>query len=151
MEISIRQVVSQDEMLINDFFDAMQGESKALFNRRDYNRKGVLKFCAKGDNTRKYWLCENENKMAGYVFFLDWNTSIPELGVAIRDDLQGKGLGRKLLEFAILQAKESGKGGIQLTTHVANLRAQTLYENVGFVCKGICKNGTELFYLLNFR
>ncbi|MBR2861641.1 MAG: GNAT family N-acetyltransferase [Clostridia bacterium] len=151
MENSICEITLGDESLINEFFDCMSGESKALFNRRDYNRRGVLKFLAKGDATRKYWIIKKDGKMAGYVFFLDWNTSIPELGVAVRDDLQGKGLGRKLLEFAISQAKEQGKGGIQLTTHVANLRAQTLYENMGFICKGLCKNGTELFYLLSFR
>ena len=26
--------------------------------------------------------------MLGYVFFLDWNTKIPTLGVAVRDDLR---------------------------------------------------------------
>ena len=46
--------------------------------------------------------------------------------------------------------KDEGKGGLLLTTHTANLRAQCLYESCGFVCRGLCKNGTELFYLLRF-
>ena len=149
-EIKMRQIGEGDEALIAEFFAVMGAESRALFNRRGYNERGVLKYCARPDATRKYWMAELDGKMAGYVFFLDFHTSIPELGVAVRSDLQGNGLGRHLVEFAINTAAECGKGGIQLTTHVANLRAQTLYEALGFVCMGACKNGCELFYLYRF-
>ena len=150
-EITLREIRAGDEALINDFFDCRGGESRSLFNRRDYNRRGVLKFCARPDPTRRYFMAEYEGKMAGYVFFLDFDTTIPQLGVAVRDDLQGKHLGRCLVDFARQTAKTAGKGGIQLTTHVANLRAQTLYEAMGFTLVGTTKNGTEFFYLLRFR
>ena len=148
--ITLREIRAGDEELIGEFFDSLDPVSTALFNRRNYNRRGVLRFCAKGDPHRRYWMAELDGKMAGYVFFLDFHTSIPELGVAVRSDLQGNGLGRHLVEFAINTAAECGKGGIQLTTHVANLRAQTLYEALGFVCMGSCKSGCELFYLYRF-
>ena len=149
--VTLRPIVEGDEGKISEFFDCMGPESRALFNRRDYNRRGVLKFCAKGDATRRYFMALGEDgRMAGYVFFLAFDTSIPELGLALRDDLQGQGLGRYLVEYAIEYAKAEGKGGLLLTTHVANLRAQCLYESSGFACRGLCKNGTELFYLLRF-
>lgn len=147
--ITVREIRKGDEPLIHAFFDAMGGESRSLFNRRDYNRRGVIKSCERSLPDRRYWIAELDGAMAGYVFFLDWHTSIPEMGVAVRDDLQGMHLGRMLVEFAKEAAKDAGKGGIQLTTHVANLRAQTLYEAMGFTCKGLCKNGTELFYLFH--
>lgn len=149
-KINLREVCESDAELIGEFFDAMGAESRAVFNRRDYNRRGVLKYCQRPDATRKYWIAELDGKMAGYVFFLDWNTSVPALGIAVRDELQGQHLGRELVAFAQRMAKEAGKGGIQLTTHVANLRAQVLYENMGFSCMGVCKNGTELFYLFRY-
>ena len=150
--VTLRPIASGDEPMIHDFFDCMGPESRALFNRRDFNRRGVLKFCAKGDPTRRYFAAVTEDgRMAGYVFFLENNTSIPELGLAVRDDLQGRGLGRYLVEYAVALAKESGKGGLLLTTHTANLRAQTLYESLGFRCLGIARNCTELLYLLNFK
>ena len=149
--IEIREIKSGDEALINEFFDAMGGETRALFNRRDYNRKGVLKFCQKGDNTRHYYMADLQGKMAGYVFFLDYNTSIPTMGIAIRDDLRGLHLGKELITYAQNKAKNDGKGGLMLTTHVANIRAQALYENMGFVNMGLCKNGSELFYLWRFN
>lgn len=149
--IVIREVTNDDEPLICEFFDNMGPYSRSLFNRRDYNKNGILKFIRKPDKTRKYFLALIDGKMAGYVFFLDFNTSIPSLGIAVRDELQGKGLGKKLMLFAEDFILKSGKGGIQLTTHIANLRAQTLYESVGFVCTGLCKNGTEFSYLFRFK
>ena len=149
--LPLREASANDEALINDFFDRMGGETRAVFNRGDYNRRGVLKFCQRGDVTRKYWLLVDGGEMLGYVFFLDWNLKIPTLGVAVRDDLRGKRLGRALCEAAIEEAKTRGKGGILLTTHTANVRAQTLYEALGFRCLGIARNCTELLYLLNFK
>ena len=149
--LTFRPVTADDEAMIGEFFDAMGGESRALFNRRDYNRNGVLKYCRRGDPTRRYFIAELDGHMAGYVFFLAFDTSIPELGLALRDDLQGQHLGRELVAFALDEARANGKGGLLLTTHVANLRGQALYETMGFVCMGQCKNGTELFYLYRYR
>ena len=149
-ELEIREIRMGDEPLINEFFDAMGGESRALFNRRDFNRRGVLKFCARPDKTRRYWLAERDGVMIGYVFFLDFNSSIPSLGIAVRDEYHGMGIGHRLILFAKERIKEAGKGGIQLTTHLANIRAQSLYESEGFACMGQCKNGSELFYLFRF-
>lgn len=151
MEITIREIKTGDEELIHEFFDSMGGETRALFNRRDYNRKGVLKFCSHPESTRRYYMAELDGKMAGYVFFLDFNTSIPTVGIALRDELRGLHLGRELISFAQKTAKESGKGGLILTTHVANIRAQSLYETMGFVNMGLCKNGSELFYLFRYH
>ena len=149
-KLSFREVREGDEQIINQFFEAMGGESRALFNRRGYNQRGVLKYCARPDKTRRYWIAEAEGEMVGYVFFLDFNTSVPELGLAVRDDLRGLHIGRELVAFAQSYAKESCKGGIVLTTHVANVRGQALYEHMGFQCMGLCKNGTELFYLFRY-
>ena len=150
-KLVLREVSANDEKIIGEFFDAMGAESRSLFNRRDFNRRGVLKFCARPDENRKYVLALLDGKMAGYYFFLDWKTGIPELGLAVRDDLRGMGIGTYLLSLAKDEASNAGKGGLQLTTHVANLRAQTLYESAGFVNKGLCKNGSELFYLWSIR
>lgn len=148
--LSFREAVKGDEAMIDAFFDAMGGESRALFNRRGYNQRGLIKYCERPDKTRRYWIAEAEGEMVGYVFFLDYNTSVPELGLAVREDLRGIHLGRELVAFAQNFAKDAGKGGIMLTTHVANVRAQALYEHMGFRCMGLCKNGTELFYLFRY-
>ena len=148
--LSFREACSGDEKAINEFFAAMGGESRSLFNRREYNQRGILKYCQKPDKTRRYWIVEAEGEMVGYVFFLDFNTSVPELGLAVRDDLRGLHIGRELVAFAQKYAREAGKGGITLTTHLANVRGQALYEHMGFKNVGLCKNGSELFYLYRY-
>ena len=149
-KITIKEATIDDEKIIGEFFDKMGAQSRSVFNRRDYNRKGILKSLKKEDKTRVYYLAMVDGEMVGYFFFMDWHYSIPELGLAVRDDLFGNGIGTHLVALAKEMANSAGKGGIQLTTHVANLRAQCLYESAGFVCKGFCKNATELYYLLNF-
>ena len=150
-KLTVREATALDEKIIGDFFDKMGAESRSVFNRRDYNRRGILKSLKKEDKTRVYYLALIDGEVAGYFFFMDWHFMIPELGLAVRDDLSGNGIGTHLVALSKEMAREAGKGGIQLTTHVANLRAQTLYESAGFVCKGFCKNATELYYLLNFN
>lgn len=151
-QLNIREMQAGDEPLINDLFDRMGGESYSLFNRREYNRKGALRYCARPDSTRKYWIALlSDGSIAGYVFFLNWNTSIPELGIAVRDDLRGMHIGTGLITFAQETARAAGKGGIQLTTHFANLRGQALYEKMGFQCMGQYRNGQEFFYLYRYR
>lgn len=44
----------------------------------------------------------------------------------------GKGLGRKMLEYAIDQAKERGYERMYLETHTALTEAMRLYEKLGF-------------------
>ena len=148
--IFLRDVREDDDKIIGDFFDSLDGETRALFNRRDYNRRGILKFIRKPDGSRRYFIAEKDGVMAGYVFFLNYDTSIPELGIALRSEWRGKGLGADMVEFAQELIKSEGRGGILLTTHTANVRAQSLYEKMGFVCMGLCKNGSELFYLWRF-
>lgn len=148
---TLRPLSPTDAPLLEEFFAALGPESRALFNRRDYNKRGVLRAITHPDPAREYYLAEKDGRILGYVFFLDASTGVPELGVCVRDDCQGKGLGRTLCEWAIDTAHGRGKGGLMLTTHTANLRAQVLYESLGFSCLGLTKNGTELFYLLRFR
>lgn len=136
---------------VNSFFDKMGGESRAFFNRRNYNRRRAIDFCLGKSPHSRYFGVFLENSIAGIVFLLDSDTGIPELGLALRDDLRGRGLGHELVRFAVNEAKALGAGGIYLTTHVANVRAEALYESEGFRLIGTAKDGTELAYLLKFK
>ena len=148
---TLRPITEADAPLFDTFFSALGPESRALFNRRDYNKRRALRACKTPDEKSEYYVAEGQGRILGYVFLLEADSGVPELGLCVRDDCQGRGLGRALCAFAIATAKARGKGGLVLTTHTANLRAQVLYESLGFTCQGLAKNGTELFYLLRFR
>ncbi len=150
-DITIRQIVPGDETLINEFFDVMGPESAAFVNRNRGNQNNALRFCREQNTDRCiYWMAEHEGKMAGLVFLWDMHTSIPWFGIAVREDLKGKHLGRRLTKYAQDYARKEGKGGIQLTTHAANIRGQILYEAMGFERIGITGYYGEIFYLFRY-
>ena len=149
-EPTIRLFTPQDRSLVEAFFNQMGGESRAFFNRGDCNRKWALKYFEEPENpTMRRWMAELDGQMVGYVFLWDLDTSIPWLGIAVADTLKGKGFGSRLLETAKAYAIDQGKGGVLLTTHLANLRGQGLYERNGYKRMGIHDSG-EILYLLRF-
>ena len=70
----------------------------------------------------------------------------------------GKGYGRTLLDFCLVELKNSGFGRIYLWTLEKNERARAFYEKYGFECDGeklVCNIGgenlTEIRYVLYFE
>lgn len=149
--ITIRPIVPGDEEKVNEFFSVMGPESTAFFNRGRGNQKGVLDFCQRQDTDRRiYWMAELDGKMAGLVFLCDVHTTIPWLGIAVREELKGRHLGKTLIRYAQDYALANGKGGIQLITSLANIRGQCLYEGMGFRRMGIHGASGEWYYLFRF-
>ena len=56
----------------------------------------------------------------------------PELGVAVADDLHGKGLGTAVVCVLVGLAKALGKSGVELTTMKGNDAAFRCYQRCGF-------------------
>ncbi|WP_096434757.1 GNAT family N-acetyltransferase [Alteribacter populi] len=57
----------------------------------------------------------------------------------LTDDAQGKGLGKKLMEYTLEWARHNGLYKICLTVFSQNTVAKQLYEKYGFVTEGIQK------------
>lgn len=149
--MNIRLMTQDDEQALNEFFDVMGGESRALFNHHDWNRQTALKYLREPSDSERYWIAEDDGVMTGLLFLWDLDTSIPWLGIAVREEMRGRHLGRELIAFAQRYALENGKGGIQLTTHTANLRGQILYEAMGFRKIGLHIGSGEFYYLFRFK
>lgn len=69
----------------------------------------------------------------------DWEASehVGLLGIIIRKEFRNLGLGKRLMEFAMNEAKKNGKRKIVLGTLISNTAAIHLYENLGFRRIGI--------------
>ena len=52
--------------------------------------------------------------------------------LAVSPDVQGKGIGKQMVEFCIQYAKDNGYKGIRLDVVPDNLPARSLYEKCGF-------------------
>lgn len=147
--VAFRPFGSGDRQLVEDFFNQMGGETRAFFNRGDGNRRTAMRFFdgEEGDTVR--FMAEAEGRMVGYVFLWDMGKGVPWLGIAVAEDWKGRHLGRLLLDHAHGVAKAAGKGGVLLTTGIANIRGQGLYERMGYERLGTHVDG-EYLYLLRF-
>jgi len=149
-EIKIREFTSGDKDLVDAFFGQMGGETRALFDRDSGNHKNALKYFSGEAKNKIYFLAEHRGIMVGYIFLWDIDTMVPWLGIAVHDEYKGKRLGRKLMQFLIDYARNKGKGGLLLTTHISNIRGQGLYDRMGFERMGTYLDG-EVLYLLRFK
>lgn len=147
--VKIRCFETGDKPLVETFFYQMGGETRAFFNRGRWNEKGALGFFEGKDHNVIRWMALDNGRMVGYVFLWDLNKRIPWLGIAVAEDYKGRHLGGLLMQTAREYALSQNKGGILLTTHVANLRGQGLYEKSGYERMGIHSSG-EVLYLLRF-
>lgn len=73
----------------------------------------------------------------------EYGTGPPEPGICflsmifVLPERWGGGIGGKLVEAVLAEARSRGFSLIQLWTHADNLRAQRLYERLGFARSGI--------------
>lgn len=59
----------------------------------------------------------------------------------VRADHRGRGIGRKLIEAVIAEAKAHGCGSMFLDTNERNEASSTLYRTLGFTCERARWNG----------
>lgn len=147
--LQIRTFELNDYALVKSFFSQMSGETRAFFDRGSGNSSNALGFFESKDQNVIRWMALDKGCMVGYVFLWDLDKGVPWLGIAVAEDYKGKHLGRRLMKTAHDYALSQGKGGILLTTHVANIRGQGLYERCGYERQGMHTNG-EVLYLLRF-
>lgn len=145
----IREFQESDISMIEEFFDQMGTETIRFFNTNDVNRKFALKFINEKNRSIIRWLAEENKVMVGYVFLWDIDTTLPWLGIAVRDEYKGQGLGKKLIDHAHDWAEANGKGGVILITAQDNQRGQKLYESMGYQNYGVHPSG-ELLYIKRF-
>jgi len=72
----------------------------------------------------------------GLMRGLDEGYATPSLGVAVRTDEQGRGLGRLTMKALHREARARGVRTVRLKVHADNPRARALYESLGYVYRG---------------
>lgn len=88
-------------------------------------------------------LCDGEAIGYGH---LDNDNDIIWLGIAIAENFQGKGLGKKMMQFLIDNAIKNNVQKISLTVDEDNFAAVKLYEHFGFSSHGKINNGSLIMH-----
>jgi len=148
----IRELERGDRALVEEFFTDLGEFSTLMFNENDGNSKAMLSWFDGELQGHLFRIAVEEKdgggRICGYYFLWDLHTAVPWFGICVRDDSQGKGLGRALMNHAIDYTRVNGYGGILLITKLENTRAQRLYESAGFERLGVEHTGTQYQYIL---
>jgi len=77
---------------------------------------------------------------------LEWGgfTHCGRLGMGVRADWRGRGIGRRLIMATLQGAREKGLERVELEVFASNRPAIRLYESLGFVVEGIKRRGRKL-------
>ena len=165
MDYTIRKAVKSDLSAISDlFYEALTnvpelkeiGQEVTLkrpsLNKyiRDWGRKGDTAFVVEsnGEVIGAAWcrLFTKENPSYGFV-----SEDIPELSISITSEARNKGIGTKLLEKFIDEAKSEGFKALSLSVDKHNDRALHLYSKLGFVDAEVAKpEDTSITLIKNF-
>lgn len=84
-------------------------------------------------------VAETDGRIIGYVLYWLLPGSIDIHNIAVHVDFRRRGLGRRLLEKVVSEARLRSIYQVTLEVRKSNLTAQKLYESVGFVATGIRK------------
>ena len=85
-------------------------------------------------------LREPSGRLAGYFLLMPAVDDAHLLNVTVRPELQGRGLGRALLEQVFALARESRMQAVLLEVRPSNQQALTVYRHFGFEMIGTRKN-----------
>lgn len=81
----------------------------------------------------KSYLCVDSSGEAIGFAFIRWQSSNhANLGIAVKEEYSGRGIGSQLMNTLISQAKASDLNEIHLQVHVQNTPAIKLYKQMGF-------------------
>ncbi len=150
-DIIFREMRPGDKAQMQAFYNGLGEQSTAFFNVNHGNERRTMDWF--GDSPRpnhEYYVAEIGGVVAGHLFIWDTDTRVPWMGVAVRDDYQGQGVGSFLLTslFGLLESR--GYGGILLRTAQNNTAARRLYEKHGFEALGTHPSG-EILYLKRLK
>lgn len=84
-------------------------------------------------NIYAYSIVDIENQVVGFLYAKRQDNDFYILEFDVRSDLQGQGIGRQLIEFAIQIAQDQQFLSVTLTTFIDIAWNRPFYEKLGFV------------------
>jgi len=92
------------------------------------NKQAFRKHIKDGGKIYGFW---SEEKLAGYIFIIEYKNSLRIYSLAVDEQLRGKGIAHRLVEFTLEKARREKKS-VTLEVAESNKRAIRLYEGFGF-------------------
>ena len=83
---------------------------------------------------------EPDGRLAGYFLLMPAVDDMHLLNITVRPDLQGRGVGRQLLDQICAMTREAGISAVLLEVRPSNQNALSVYRHAGFRQIGVRKN-----------
>ncbi|MED1601956.1 GNAT family N-acetyltransferase [Alkalihalophilus marmarensis] len=100
----------------------------------DPSEKLIVDYIERGE----CFIAEESGETIGVMVLLHTRPDTIELvNVAVCENMQGQGIGRRLVEFAVDSAKEKGFKTIEVGTGNSSIGQLALYQKCGFRIKGV--------------
>lgn len=147
--LTVRRLGAGDGAALQAFHAALGPVSRRHFLPHRYDDATVARVLERAESAADlvFGLFDGP-QVVGYFFLWYFAERVPLLGIGLRDEFQGQGLGRQMMELLIGEARRNGNEGIELTTMLDNDAAFALYLKVGFRYVGdvtnITGDGTEV-------
>jgi GNAT superfamily N-acetyltransferase len=136
LPVEIKPVRRGDELLIQEIFDAMSPESRyhRFLQATPVLSMGMRRMLADVDGHKhRAWSAHVEDRPVGVVrVIVDQNNEL-ELSVSVADTVQGRGIGRRLVETALKAASETGHREVAVLIHPENRASARLFRSLGGV------------------
>jgi len=131
----IRPMRTTDGPAMRDLFRRISPASRVFFHPHPFTDEVADDWAVRANDSQTVIRVAADNdgdRLHGYAWYGKADEPIPLVGIGVADDAQGQGVGRRLMEALIDQARATGRQGLRLTTHKQNHRAQALYSSCGF-------------------
>ncbi len=145
----LRPVKLSDEPMLKDFFYSLSNASRYrrfISMRADMHHDRLQPFVVINYTKEMVILAvlqqeEKESIVGMAQYIIDKTAHTAEVAFVVRDDHQGKGIGRELLKYITYLAKKRGLLGFTAQVLMDNRQMLQLFENAGFIIEKHAEGG----------
>ena len=146
----IRSITLEDLPAYRETLDTVARERRYLHMLEAPPLERLMEFVRKGlEKNNIHLVAAVGLAIAGWCDItrgINGEVHVGHLGMGVHPDFRGQGIGQKLMESALAQARTLGLEKIELQVFTANVPAMKLYKKLGFIEEGLrkrsrCVNG----------
>ncbi len=147
--VLVRSLRPEDGPALGEFLESLCERTEHFFHPFPLTAESGLRFVERTDVRAVAAV----DPIARLIVGLAWTrVDVPHgFGICVRDDWQGRGLGRRLAAIVLAEARKSGAAAVQLSVLEDN-PAVKLYRELGFVADGEARDahGPSVHMTLRF-
>jgi len=134
---NIRLIKPGDNKKLADFLSIISRDDniKKFFHPHPLTKEQAEKICQAASQRKDlYFIAVEGNKIIGYAMLRGWDEGYdtPSFGICVRPEYQGRGIGKKLTNYAFDLCREKKSKKMMLKVYKDNLVACKLYKKIGF-------------------